>query len=63
MEMSGKFHTSAALPTVKMSTVTFAQEAGWAQSRYEPCGVEKNLFPFVGNRTLVVQPVACHFTD
>jgi hypothetical protein len=51
--MSGQPHVASSLPEGN------SPEAGWAQSRFERGGEEKNSFIApVGSRTPVVQPVA-----
>jgi hypothetical protein len=62
MEMGGKFRASAVVLTEKEPPVHIAEETGWAS---EPVWImlrEKSL-AVAGNRTPVVHPIACHYTD
>jgi hypothetical protein len=60
MDVSGQFHASAALSSVKEPPIPIEQETGWA---LEPActlfNTEKSL-AVAGNRTPAVYPVARH---
>jgi len=56
VEVSGQLHSTAALPLGKEPTVTFQQEAGWAQSRPRSFAQEKKTFPLPGLESQIFKP-------
>jgi hypothetical protein len=62
MEVSGQLHAPAALPPGKEPLVPTVQEAGWAQSRPQHGGEEKNSQPLLELEPPVIQPVAQRYT-
>jgi hypothetical protein len=63
MEVSNQLHEAAALPPEKEPSVPNKYEAGWAPGQV--CALQKweKFLASAGNRTPVVQPVACRYTD
>jgi hypothetical protein len=60
--MSGQLHVLAVLPQGKETSVPIVYEAGCAtEAAWKLWSTEKYLSP-AGNRTPVVEPVACRYT-
>jgi hypothetical protein len=62
MEVSGQFHSPAALPQRKIPWYALCKSMDGPQSRSECGGEEKNSQPLPGLETSIIHPVAQRYT-